>query len=317
MVSLLSIGNKLSFPVGRRPGFNPSHFAAKKCTFSVVSVGANATNLCNPSAIGIPLVTAPTKVIDGALGVTSSFPGTFQNGIGFNNLYPAVVQNNITMALIARVFDNSISGATSHLYMSSGNSQSAGWWWGTATSLQGMFVAGPFSSNIVTTPSYFPQMNVPYFFAVSISNAGTNLWNVNFVARRLDTGQLELAQTVLGGGTTAAASDGGGTFAGSNWINDIQGNGAAGMVALQTLTLPQLILWSEDPWAFWYPQTLDITNLLRAPVVAAGPALLAQKVIGPPMGRMARYHNLLNAPAPITVAAPTVTGGTLPFMGVG
>jgi hypothetical protein len=40
-------------------------------------------------------------------------------------------------------------------------------------------------------------------------------------------------------------------------------------------------------------------------------------LVGVPVGRMANYKNLLNAPMPVTVVAPPITGNTLPMTGVG
>ena len=50
----------------------------------------------------------------------------------------------------------------------------------------------------------------------------------------------------------------------------------------------------------------------------AAPSLGAPRLSGYPLGRMAGYHNLLNAAAPTpTVVLPAATGSTLPMTGVG
>jgi hypothetical protein len=41
------------------------------------------------------------------------------------------------------------------------------------------------------------------------------------------------------------------------------------MFAPSYLSMPQLLQWSNDPWSFWYPRTIDLTQFLRTQSGAA------------------------------------------------
>lgn len=249
-------------PSGGSPGFDSGHVAANGCVLSVVSTGVGAINILKPST-AVYLPNSPTARVDGNLGIGGAWAGASGSGYVFLGSIPAVANNTFTTACLFRPLD--LSDYYVHLSDAGG---AAGWWIGS-TNAGEMFIASAFNANI--TSGVFLTVGVPYFLAVSVNRTAANTFNVNFLARRLDAGQIQ-SSTVIGGSTTdPSASDGNIIVGGNSFIKDCFGVMAASMFNNKiALSPPQLLQWAQDPFAFWKPRTLDL-SLIMASATGASP----------------------------------------------
>lgn len=255
--------NPLAFPA-RRAGFDPSHFAAKGCFWSVVSTGASAINLCKPSPKPTAQVSAPTSVIDGNLGRASKFTGVASNSLVFTGGSNAAIDLTLTYACLYR--PSSIASTVSIV----SNSTTVNT--GSLLSYNAGFGSLVFGFELVfpILPNIALIAGGPYFIIVSGSGVSGGTWNTNWLVMRLDTGQI-ITTTATGTGQTMAASNGNMLFGGASsgqGNNDATGNLAAAMYSGGpggfVMSIPQMLQWAQDPWAFWYPRTLDLADMLAS-----------------------------------------------------
>jgi hypothetical protein len=151
---------------------------------------------------------------------------------------------------------------------------------------QGLFIRStraldfyPFGDNLST---FTLSVGVPYFVVVTaLGNATASSGIINFFAENLNTGQVS-SNTITG--------------VNFNLLNtvptiDVGSDGTAGfsnctiaaiMYSQNYMSMKQVVQWAQDPWSFWYPQKFDFGLMFKTP----------------------------------TAVVVTVTGNTLPLMGV-
>lgn len=235
--------NRLAFPCGLVPGFDPSHSASRNCRFSVVNIGSGAVNLLN----GKPgVVTNFAQTIDGIIGpaqISTTSGGsqcfyTFSGG-------PTAPETQITFACIIRagaplfnstiLANNEVGAFNAGAYFHSNNLN-----WEMDVPPSGLG-----SANFVLT------QGVPYFLGGSIDNSG----NYTTIAVRMDTGQVVFTSSGVAAHGIAATATTGHFYVGSfeNAGSGFLGSIAAAMYSGCFLSLPQWQQWAADPWSFWYP----------------------------------------------------------------
>lgn len=236
-------------------GFDPTHLAARSCQFSAIASGGNFVNVLTGRIGTIVNGTgAPVFACKGRIGPAVNLPTTA--GTGYITMagdaatpiavtMGAIVQMNVSQQATAQtIFNSSDTVATGCQIRASLTT-------GALAAVAGALV----TSGIVLTAG------IPYFVAASIV---ANIFN--FVVCRLDTGQVFTATSATA--PTFSAPDG--TFVignGASHAAETNACIAAVMFARNFLTLPQLVAWAGDPWAFWYPRR---TFYQIAPSAAAG-----------------------------------------------
>jgi hypothetical protein len=240
----------LAFP-GVMPGFDPTHPAAGTggTRYSIVSgPGTGSRNLLNPS--GKPTnSTAPTAAIDPVMGPVLVATGS-------DIRYPSVAIQDSTATVMAIC---SISSLAAQNDIIGGR--------------QGGFTLGVKTTGALTlfnnntgdaVSSLILSTGIPYFLAAS-----TNATSVSFVVVNLLTGQT-LSATQTGSYTPNingtlfqyGNGDGGGL--------PLSGSIACGAYTNAYLTLPNLLQVAQTPWAFWYPNQLDLASMLVAHASGGG-----------------------------------------------
>lgn len=256
MAQLILRPNLLGYP-GTNPGFDSSHPAtqslARNVGFSAVAAGTsgmwdlyNANNSCTLTGSGLA---APVATIRAGLGPAVDFSQN-ANAVQYfpSQNWPATV-NTLTSAIIFTF--SSVSGTQWILEIPSNH---------FTISLSSGKIDATDGTRVYHT--FTPVINIPYFFAISCSVG----FGANAVLINLATGQLQTIAT----GTTFGLSGGTRGWLGNNDGGSLNFKGAmaAAMTSMAFLTMPQLIQWSQDPWAFWYPQKFDLGKMLKATVAA-------------------------------------------------
>lgn len=256
--------NPLAYP-GRAPRFDPSHFAAKGCRWSVVSTGASAVNLCKPSPHPTAQVSAPTSVIDGSLGRASKFTGVLNNGLTFTGGSNAGTDLVLTYACIYRPSNLS----SNFTIVANSTTVNSGSLIGYNPTFPGLGLA--FLNSFPVVAGITLVAGVPYFIICSGSGVSGGTWNTNWLVLRFDTGQI-ITAVASGTGQAMVASNGNMVFGGApspDGAQDATGNLAAAMYSGGpggfVMSIPQMLQWAQEPWAFWYPRTLDLASMLQAP----------------------------------------------------
>lgn len=246
--------NRLAFPAGMRPGFSPTHPAAnglggdKKQFSAIASFGATfGGTLLNllTGAQADTIAGIPTFNILGAIGPSLAFaaPSTAQFTGGLGNTttadssvtFGAILQRNSTTAGSGIIISDDTNGT---------NGRAA----------QGINVSGAlilvFWGGSLVTSSLVMAVGVPYFYGVSADATSTRFVLVNLLTGRIQT-------DVQAAPTPAVISGANGSIiigtTGSRFINS---SIAAVMYAPKSTNMAQLTQWANDPWAFWYPQSL-------------------------------------------------------------
>ena len=247
--------NRLAYP-GSSPGIDFSHIAMKgmQTAFSVVPNGANFFNYASAQA-GTVANGTPTYSLYGSVGPNVYF-GTSQ-WITFAN--QSTAKATVNMACIATF--TSTSGFRPFFCNSTDSSKGIDY-----CILSGITVAFRNGDNVTLVAS--PATNVPYFIATSSYHpaAGAPIsYSLNAVVVNLLTGQVftKVASNTSGGPTAANGSFVLGTDATPNAVGAYI---AAAFLGTSTgtslLSIPELLQWAQDPWSFWYPQTVDFASSL-------------------------------------------------------
>lgn len=235
----------LAFPYGTRAGFDPTHIAAAGGTIrmSVVPCGNNYIRL-DPygQLLGVINATGPTQSVDGIMGPVLVFNGaTATKAIQFNS-EPVVTDTSNTIAAIF-----SVASFAANIAIFNNNSTN-----GSASLDLDITTGGVLELNasftLITGPTL--SLNVPYF-AIATCTSGSTL----FVVRNLLTGQTTITTNTTT--YTPAATNTGtynvGGFSPNSWAYN--GSIAAVMYSNIRLSLPQMLVWANDPWSFWYPRS--------------------------------------------------------------
>jgi hypothetical protein len=232
-----------AFP-GTKPGFDPGHVASSGTLISCVAHNGTFLNTIPGVAALIGTVngggSAPVHKIDGKLGPSSY---TANNGnVSFT--YPNTNWSQQTIAVI--YVPDAITSTNPRQLVNMSAAGNSGMFPFVDTT--GVVTLSYSNTNILTF-SPVVVAGAPYFIAVS-SRASTAYAGV---MRRLDTGQVYQSS-----GTHAVASLAGDAtlYAGNRGVNTRQSIGsiAAFMHSPLFMSVQQLLQWSADPWAFWYPR---------------------------------------------------------------
>lgn len=233
--------NGFAFPAGITPRVNTSHPAARKLIFSGVACGNMIIELTN-GCRGGTVFSAGTAGVHPVIGPTTN--------AGFNySGKPAIAMPLIWHAMIVSRPGGSATGMN---YMSNGSDL------GGAKGL--LFHANPDSATTwrlqVLTPGvadwamvFRPLTDYCFIAAFSGGTSANDSW---MIYRSFRTGEL---QSFLFGSYSyvAAASDG--VFAIGSQATQLPSPHGVAACAMGTsvISFQEAIAWSEDPWAFWYP----------------------------------------------------------------
>lgn len=252
--SLLYRRNRLSFPAGSAPGFDPTHPAAKglvgphglSAVFSgggFVSLATGAAGTLVPGVSGAVACHQNNgfgfKVTAGAAGQYCQFTGT-------------TIQDLVATVAIIGTYEAGSGGVYFH----------------TDTANTGGFrfedngLTMPFAAAVPSGLGVPPI--APIFYAASKTATAVNFVQVNLATGKLRTAIVANSSTpvVPGAATQCIFSKTSSNAAG--------GSVAAAMWAPVALSLSQLVQWSTDPWAFWYPRA--VPDRAPAPFFPSAPA---------------------------------------------
>lgn len=254
-MSLLRPYNPLVYPGGRRPGVDLSHPAAGPYGLSVISSGANLINLRKGAKKGSP-TQGETYILDGNLGPTFAV-GASSDVLSWTG-YPAVIENNITMAMIFKFTGTQANGDT---YLATGDDGVSGGWQLINSGTDFRFRMVTVSAITAGLPT--PAANVPY--AAIVSEAVNSI--LNFLLLNMITGQIWTTSQ----GAHASSVAGGGTWSAPGTVSQAKNiQYAAGMISPVYLSLPKMRAWAADIWSFWYPPTLQSLMFSGLGVAAGG-----------------------------------------------
>lgn len=250
------IRKSLAYP-GGRPGFNSGHVAGSGVIASLVAApGVGQFNNIFSGGAGT-LVSSPTAAIHGIIG--PSVVGTSGAGIGviFSGYATGIGSVPFTLACIATAPASFAAGAQAMIGFGA-SADNAGFYLRTAQTTGVLVASCP--AGTTQTSALALVINVPYF--VVISNAPGVV--VNYLAKRLDTGQIFTATTaacapINGNGVITLLQE-----SGRGWGGAI----SHAMVSLSHMPMSALQQWATDPWGFWYPYSnygsIDIGAIIAA-----------------------------------------------------
>jgi hypothetical protein len=230
----------LSYPAGRKAGFDVNHVASVGVRLSAVANGPTFLNLLTgkAGARAQTFVPGTQATIIGPLG-QAVFPSALGDSVTFSG-FPASIDANCTIAIIFMPY---LTGGYEYYFTNSTNGAGQSLNINATANLQfTMFGVVAESSNIVV------QSLRPYFIAVSQN--GTS--NINYLCLELDTGNIFTDTTAS---STAILPDGNYRLF-TDPANGSVGGGymAAAMYSSNYMSMQQLRHWAADPWAFWYPR---------------------------------------------------------------
>jgi hypothetical protein len=277
---LIPVRNKLIYPAGATPGFDPTHPAAQGIVsghgFAGVASNNGFANLVN-GARGT-LNTSPTSGIIGAIG-----PGLLCDSGNKSATFAGNLAANDTAFTVAGIVQHTSIGGNFYLLSNTGTT-GKGFYFGHSSSSQISFTFNGGGSTL-GTPGLAYAANTPYFIAASAIQSGAN-YIFHSAIKNLLTGAITTTATTQVSTGPAAASDG--TYMVGNTPSGFQslhGYIAAAMFAPSFLTRQQLLRWAEDPWSFWYPTSkrvylvssgapADVTGTFAAVETADGAAFV-------------------------------------------
>lgn len=231
--------NRLAWPAGVKPGFDPSHVAGGQCLFSGVSVPAGFLNVLN-GIVGVNTST-PTAAIKGLVGPSTTYDNAVSSSI--KTTFTTGNTATLTRFTIATVVEFFALASFNALF--AGNTSTAGTIGQFASSNTLMMRIS--NTNV---SSAIPLANgVPYLLITSCDvSIATN--NVNYLALNLATGKYTTEVNTMG--TSSVALD---NYIVGNWGGTLPAGAvvSAAMFSNNFLSLPQMMQWATDPWSFWYP----------------------------------------------------------------
>jgi len=258
--------NPLSYPAGARPRFDQSHPVAGGVRFSAVIQGGGALNVLTGQHAGFSVAPAATVIAAGLAGICSGTGGsTPNNSMQFANQYTGA-DTSATAAVIAQ-FPN--LGTTMYPFRS-------GVTGGISFSIStvGVFLCSDVVSNNKSSGITL-LAGVPYFLACSFNPAATV-----FVVKRMDTGQTYFSSP--GTPFLAPGAPDGNLQIGSKGSSEagVDRYILSAMFSGQFNSLPVLLQWAADPWAFWFPRRQINYGSTVAAAAAAGGSRLALMGVG-------------------------------------
>ena len=238
-MSFISLRNKLAYPAGVQPGFDPTHVAAKGMSkgngASGVAMGSGFVSVLWSSYTN----TSVSKAIFGGVGPAITYPGAaITNSTGQLSSSTAA----LTCGAIIQVPASYSSGSYYSILS-------------TVDSTGTLFVLHSGVSNAPTlllysngmTSAFSLSVGTPYFVAASALIGGST----NFVAVNLNNGSVSTSTTASAGSNFPTGNGAIGNYNSNPFIGSI----SAIMWSPSYLSLSQLLQWASDPWSFWYPAT--------------------------------------------------------------
>lgn len=244
--------SKLMYPGGyAQPGINLAHPAANHLVMSAIPVMVQARAGTTPpqdSTEVLNLVTGRkldiiaagagnnSMDIDALIGPAITTVSGGQH-LGLSSI-PSSVGGPVTVAGIFRYSTNTAGYQT--IVVFSGGSR--GLW---------IHNAKPdYYTNVDRDTAFSLTVGESYFLAASIDNTGGATSRLNYVAKNLRNGQV-LTDTQ---GFSASTNTNTSVSVGIDGSNEYSGIPVGPVMYANTfLTMPQLLAWADDPWAFWYP----------------------------------------------------------------
>ena len=246
---MLLARNKLLYPAGTPPGFDPSHVAGAARFSSVATMGGSHVNVLTGSPGTI--VGTVTPKFNGVAGPGIQVAAGATAGISFSGVAPTASPG--TIVTLAAIFSLDGNGTGFDEFFNQDNSNLRGYGLYTPSGA----AVGIVSSNVGGSGALFSSIpaNVPHFIVVS--NFGSSVTSyatlVNLATgvtkttsyTGLSINNVSSSGTYCVGNAGTAAASGSGTTV------------YATMLLLGTIPLAQQTTWSADPWSFWYPDQMD------------------------------------------------------------
>jgi hypothetical protein len=261
---IISIRNKLVYPAGFAPGFNPSHpCAGPMAQFSVVACHSQwamreLTRNLPLTLVGSGAPSLPIPPSD--IGPVVNWDNGTNNS-GQTIRVPHTITTNENAFTCGTIFTlSSLSGFGSVLYC--GDSGASGWQVEITNSSSG---SGMVDNGITvrkasgylafSQPSFVVNLNTPYFLACTATNVVAGV--VRIVLVDLKTGVTKTHEytgdfSAYGTGAFSTAYSAIGCNEGGMTVSH-HGTIAAQAVSMKLSSMSDLRVWAEDPWAFWYP----------------------------------------------------------------
>lgn len=309
---LLPVRNRLAFPAGVAPGFDPRHPSVAQS--AVVASYVHGIDV--RTGLRMAYTGSPTEKINGGIGPSFSTGAgaTCYKATSGGEAFPG---NYYTIATIVRtgVGDGNWKGLVSNVTGNAGNNPQLSINFDTPNHPDVWYAGNQHPASALPLND-----NTPYFIACSISAPGSN-GKCFYVVTDLSTGTVR-SQLVTADLTGVAASGSGGVlFANTyNHSQSFPGYLAAGMMASQYTSPQDMLAWAADPWSFWFPRS---SRSFRGWTPAVGVAsssytLVASAGIYALAGEPASYsgalaavagsYSLTGEPAPLAAVYAGATG---------
>jgi hypothetical protein len=250
MSGLLRIRNKLVFPGGRAPGFDPTQIAAASTTPLLSAVTGRNGNFINAqSGVAGAVTGAPAFGLDSYIGPALAFTSTARTA--FASSLTTAANLGVTFGVICST-PSSFAANAAFFEDPTGYIPGAA----SGTIFLSFDTGGGTDINFGITLS----VSTPYFIAMTANNAVSYAYVVNLrtgktvsVTKGANTTPSAGTQFCIGnyhGGTLPW----GGKIAAIAWMRGLMG-------------LPALEAWAADPWSYWYPPRVEniILTSLRKP----------------------------------------------------
>jgi len=269
----LTVRDPLAFPVGRAPGFDPTHIASSGIAPYTGYVGT-------PNGAVIRDILRPAASIISASLSSSIYGGLGQCvyasiGYQYSPSYYFGPSPGITFAAIhvptsSNASDVSQAGPQSRLSLTAGSTKNPILWIGTTSA---------------TFSTISLSLNIPYFIAVSGNTSAANCVVVNLLTGAIQSGSVTGSYTI--------PTPGANNFDAIGYNGNCYGYYAAVMYGPSYLSPAQLLAWAQSPWDFWYPPTIDDSIFALsvgiytppAPFAASPNALAVRDPLAFPVGR--------------------------------
>lgn len=279
-MNIVPVRNRLVYPAGVAPGFDPTHPAARGVVrFSGVCTSPGTfTNILN-GKVGTIVGAQSGKMI--GLGGPVACSGQ-SNSVRFSG-NPTVADTTYT---IAAVINPAATASNDFFIFRSGVSpfpiamiaQGTGTDTGLSVRIEGV-------GNSIPTPFPLFGDKGPVFVVLSRQPGGANPLTVScFKILKSGVGYLSNPWTDYG----YAAPASGGTYEIGGYPStgsDPSMGVAAVMFSTASLSPQEMAAWAEDPWSFWYPRGVEWSSLTsRLPYRPTFQRSNRQVVIGDPSG---------------------------------
>jgi hypothetical protein len=262
--------NKLAFP-GTKPGLDRAHpaFIGLQQVAVVFQPNGNFYDLKNGVRSNItPGAGQFANVVDSIIGPAMA-PSASNTSANIINVPKALAGGNVYADIVSAIMRFPASALGAHAYLVTNNV--------TGNTIFLLYI--PSGTTILTYADsggsvnlldFTPILGHPVFIAICNYNA-----SVNWVVRSLLTGRT-FSGTVAAFSTITPDLSGSYLTVGNrdaDYLRPATGSSIAAVMYAESipyqLSSRQLLQWADDPWSFWYPQRIDLAEMLNtAPTVA-------------------------------------------------